>query len=65
MTINRVRPQRLGNNQNYVQRNKPRTFWMSAPLTHQSQPQVDEEGNVMLTENGIPLTENGEVLYDV
>lgn len=34
---NRVRPQRLGNNQNYTQRNKERAFWMSSPLTHQNQ----------------------------
>ncbi|QBJ00596.1 hypothetical protein [Vibrio phage vB_VpP_BA6] len=37
--VERVRPQRLGNNQNYVQRNKKRAFWMSAPMTHQNQKQ--------------------------
>ncbi len=62
--IDRVRPQRLGKNQNYIQRNKPRAFWMSAPLTHQSQKQVDENGGEILTYNGLPLVHEGKVLFD-
>ncbi|AUR99092.1 hypothetical protein NVP1262O_06 [Vibrio phage 1.262.O._10N.286.51.A9] len=65
----RVRPKRFGNNQNYIQRNKPRTAHDSAPLVWSTQPiiVVDSEDGLekeALTENGLPLTDKGEILTD-
>lgn len=37
--VERVRPQRLGNNQNYAYRNKKRSPHDSAPISYPNQPQ--------------------------